>query len=107
MPSFSKTRVAVGRFKATSRTVCCTSIFMPTALPSLGLLRTTLGRIRFEANDCCHDRELSPSSLVPRLQWRQRMRLGDRTRDVLEKVPIFAGLAPAEMDFLARHVVSR
>src|SRR5690349_22863684 len=35
------------------------------------------------------------------------MPLGDRTRDVLEKVPIFAGLAPAEMDFLARHVVSR
>src|SRR5512140_469321 len=35
------------------------------------------------------------------------MTLGEKTREVLGKVPIFAGLAPPEMDFLARHVVSR
>jgi len=35
------------------------------------------------------------------------MALGEKTREVLARVPIFAGLAPPEMDFLARHVVSR
>lgn len=32
---------------------------------------------------------------------------GENTRQVLARVPIFAGLAPAEMDFLAQHAVSR
>jgi CRP/FNR family transcriptional regulator len=31
----------------------------------------------------------------------------ENTRQVLAKVPIFSGLAPAEMDFLAQHAVSR
>ncbi len=35
------------------------------------------------------------------------MALGEKTREVLAKVPIFAGLAPAEMDFLSRHVVTK
>lgn len=35
------------------------------------------------------------------------MALDDSTRQILAKVPIFSGLAPAEMDFLARNTVSR
>jgi CRP-like cAMP-binding protein len=33
--------------------------------------------------------------------------IGDTTRQTLSKVPIFSGLAPAEMDFLAQHAISR
>jgi CRP/FNR family transcriptional regulator len=35
------------------------------------------------------------------------MALTDNTRQILAKVPIFSGLAPAEMEFLAQHAVSR
>ena len=35
------------------------------------------------------------------------MTAGENTRQILAKVPIFAGLAPAEMDFLAQHALSR
>ncbi len=35
------------------------------------------------------------------------MALGEKTREVLAKVPVFAGLAPAEMDFLSRQVVTK
>ncbi len=35
------------------------------------------------------------------------MAVGETTRQVLAKVPIFSGLAPAEMDFLAQHALSR
>jgi len=35
------------------------------------------------------------------------MTAGQSTRQILAKVPIFAGLAPAEMDFLAQHALSR
>src|SRR5689334_1503869 len=31
----------------------------------------------------------------------------ENTRQVLARVPIFSGLAPAEMDFLSQHAVSR
>ena len=40
------------------------------------------------------------------LQW-PPMPSSENTRQVLAKVPIFSGLAPAEMDFLAKHAVSR
>lgn len=35
------------------------------------------------------------------------MPAGESTRQVLAKVPIFSGLAPAEMDFLSQHALSR
>jgi CRP/FNR family transcriptional regulator, cyclic AMP receptor protein len=35
------------------------------------------------------------------------MTAGENTRQILAQVPIFAGLAPSEMDFLAQHALSR
>ena len=46
-------------------------------------------------------------TFVTGLQCSPTMTAGQSTRQILAKVPIFAGLAPAEMDFLAQHALSR
>jgi len=42
-----------------------------------------------------------------RYNVRRLMSVTETTRQVLANVPIFSGLAPAEMDFLAQHALSR
>jgi CRP/FNR family transcriptional regulator, cyclic AMP receptor protein len=46
-------------------------------------------------------------TFVTGLQCSPTMPAGETTHQILAKVPIFAGLAPAEMDFLAQHALSR